>query len=204
MDAPEFYAITLGAIPLALILRLIVMAVSKARLCRNGDVRYFLKAPLPVWLSGRSIAPRHEVAIFLAFFAANGLYVAVNSHSSEGAMKRLGSVAIVNLIAASIGAHMNQLVSSCGISPELYLRLHTCIGLTFVVEATSHIVLQIMQGPEIREPLSGIVVSAYPFSDGFSDKVLGRKSSWSNLHRLRAPEKALRSLFHASHSLRPG
>ncbi|KAH7031024.1 uncharacterized protein B0I36DRAFT_288807 [Microdochium trichocladiopsis] len=136
------------------------MAVSKARLRRNGDVRYFLKAPLPAWLSGQSIVPRYEVAIFLVFFAANGLYVAVNNRSSGEATKRLGSIAMVNLVAVSTGAHMNQLVSSCGISPGLYHRLHTCIGLTLVVEATAHIVLQVRQGLEFREQLSGIVAAS--------------------------------------------
>ncbi|KAI1642175.1 uncharacterized protein F4817DRAFT_369653 [Daldinia loculata] len=139
MDLIEYYAIGVGA---GFCLLLVGMSVVLIRaLCAPAGrrLRRMLNPLLPTWACGRIIISMQEATLLCVILTINGLCVGVNVRDGVSEVaKRLGRVALVNLVPISCGAHMNYVISICGIRLDQYARLHAWLGGIVIVEVTLH------------------------------------------------------------------
>ncbi|KAI0191344.1 hypothetical protein F4808DRAFT_443927 [Astrocystis sublimbata] len=175
LELPEYYGLYLG---LGFILLLAHPAFSLIRTLwkragyRLGAVWYLL---LPAWSFGQGIVHVYEAALLCLFLIANALAIAVgSSNSTPEVIRRLGQVAVINLIPILLGAQMNHIANVCGVHYERYSRAHHWLAVVFTAEAILHTVLAVRQdgykGPARHVPgvlasssIGALAISSLPF-----------------------------------------
>ncbi len=84
--------------------------------------------------------------MFCLFLAANILSIVIGSaNDATELIRRLGQVAVINLVPTFLGAHMNHVANACGFHYERYARLHTWLAAVVIVEVVLHTVLAVKQ-----------------------------------------------------------
>ncbi|KAI1489421.1 hypothetical protein F5X96DRAFT_683938 [Biscogniauxia mediterranea] len=141
MEITEYYGVCLAAVLALLLVPLLLFAAGWLREYVGHDINCLLNPLLPAWLSGQALISRYEAALFGCLLVANGLYIGVGNTSIDEAERRLGHVALINLVLMSCGAHMNHIVSICGIRHDRYFRFHASLGSIFTAEAVLHTIL---------------------------------------------------------------
>ncbi|KAI1358855.1 hypothetical protein F5Y08DRAFT_350380 [Xylaria arbuscula] len=103
--------------------------------------------------------------MFCLFLVANVLSIAIGFPGDTSELiRRLGHVAVINLVPTFLGAHMNHVANACGFHYhyERYARLHTWLAGVVIVEVVLHTVLAVKQtdydGPS--HYLTGILASS--------------------------------------------
>ncbi|KAI0429808.1 hypothetical protein F5Y09DRAFT_342350 [Xylaria sp. FL1042] len=72
--------------------------------------------------------------MFCLFLAANALFIAIGfANDTTELIRRLGQVAVINLVPTFLGAHMNHVANACGFYYERYVRLHTWLAGVVIV-----------------------------------------------------------------------
>ncbi|KAI1288753.1 hypothetical protein F5Y03DRAFT_389042 [Xylaria venustula] len=163
LEPTEYYGLYVG---LGFVLLLAYPAFSLIRmLCgrANDHLWFFWQLLLPVWLCGRRIILGYEAIMFCLFLAANTLSIVIGSaNDTTELIRRLGQVAIINLVPTFLGAHMNHAANAYGFHYERYARLHTWLAGVGIVEVVSHTVLAVKQtgydGP--AHHITGILASS--------------------------------------------
>ncbi|KAI0525815.1 hypothetical protein F5B22DRAFT_254985 [Xylaria bambusicola] len=163
LEPTEYYGLYVG---LGFILLLAYPAFSLIRiLCgrANDHLWFFRQLLLPVWLCGRRIILGYEAIMFCLFLAVNILSIVIGSaNDTTELIRRLGQVAIINLVPTFLGAHMNHVANACGFHYERYARLHTWLAAVVIVEVVLHTVLAVKQtgydGPSHH--VTGILASS--------------------------------------------
>jgi hypothetical protein len=102
------------------------------------NLNCFLNPLLPALIPHQPLISRYEAALFCVLFLGNGLYAGINNESIGEAAPRLGRLALINLIPLCCGAHMNHIVSICGIPYNRHFRLHAYIAAIFTSEVALH------------------------------------------------------------------
>ncbi|KAI1357150.1 hypothetical protein F5Y08DRAFT_275090 [Xylaria arbuscula] len=163
LEPTEYYGLYIG---LGFVLLLAYPVSSLIRmLCRRANNRlwFFRHLLLPVWLCGRRIVLGYEAIMFCLFLVANVLSIAIEfPDDTTELIRRLGHVAVINLVPTFLGAHMNHVANACGFHYERYARLHTWLAGVVIVEVVLHTVLAVKQtdydGPSYY--VTGILASS--------------------------------------------
>ncbi|KAI3331122.1 hypothetical protein F4824DRAFT_514652 [Ustulina deusta] len=146
LEPTEYYGLYVG---LGFVLLLAYPAFFLIRiLCGrvNDHFWFFWQLLLLVWLCGRRIILGYEAIMFCLFLAANILSIVIGSaNDATELIRRLGQVAVINLVPTFLGAHMNHVANACGFHYERYARLHTWLAAVVIVEVVLHTVLAVKQ-----------------------------------------------------------
>ncbi|KAK7924653.1 hypothetical protein PG985_006707 [Apiospora marii] len=138
MEISEYYALSLSAAFALVLLPLLLFAARWLRGHIGHDLHCLLHPLLPPSISFKVLISRYEFVVCCSLLALNILYVTLDNDDIESVVRRLGHMALVNLVPTSCGAHMNQLASICGIHHDRYFRFHAYLGVLFVAEAILH------------------------------------------------------------------
>ena len=162
MEVTEYYGVCLAAVLAFLLVPLLFFVAGWLRDHIGHELNCLLNPLLPTWISGQALISRYEAALFCCLLAVNTLYVSVGNDDIDEAARRLGRVALINLIPISGGAHMNHIVSICGIHHDRYFRFHACLGAVFAVEVALHTILALRHWS--ISDIAGLLVSFQSYS----------------------------------------
>lgn len=145
MEIPEYYAASLATVFVLLLVPLLLYTARWLRKHVGHNLNCLLHPLLPSSISFSAVIPRYEAAVFCFLLTTNILYVSVDNANIDEVVKRLGHMALVNLVPISCGAHMNHIASICGIHHDRYFRFHTCLGIVFTAESILHAVFTLQR-----------------------------------------------------------
>lgn len=161
MEVTTYYEICLATGFVILLLRLGLSLFRVLRKNASYHLRSWTSPLLPTWMCGQAIISRFEAILLGCFLLVNGLCLGIGVDSGQGPTKltrRLGEIALINLMPLFCGAHMNSIATICGISYERYSIAHIWIGVVVILEIALHTLLAVLQGGNPIHNMAGLVV----------------------------------------------
>lgn len=142
MEYSTLYAICAGGIIFSLILWRSLVFLT--RLLRSSALRYHLLFPY-LYRRSRFLEPlsRLRLLFLLLFWGANLLPTLININSLQDVGKRVGTLAMINLIPFFISNQLSLAADLLGISLHSYILGHGAVGFATVAEGIIHVIIKI-------------------------------------------------------------